>query len=113
MKCVWPRIRFPPSGISSGTIFSSINAILLRCAAGRDGGGQFVVRMRIHRRGAETQSKTKSKKGMRGQGGWRVFPGVVESAEEAEGAEKLFFEFSASLCLCGGRSLRMLAAYSF
>src|SRR5271157_3003591 len=34
MKCVWPRIRFPPSGISSGTIFSSINAILLRCAAG-------------------------------------------------------------------------------
>src|ERR1035437_288650 len=85
MKCVWPRIRFPPSGISSGTIFSSINAILLRCAGGRDGRG--------------------------GQDGWRVFPGVVERAEEAEGAEKLFFLNSLRLCVSavedlGARRLR-------
>src|SRR5271157_431517 len=37
MKCVWPRIRFPPSGISSGTIFSSINAILLPCGGKNTG----------------------------------------------------------------------------
>src|SRR6516162_5675514 len=27
MKCVWPRMRLPPSGISSGTSFSSIKCL--------------------------------------------------------------------------------------
>src|SRR5258708_2822256 len=30
MKCVWPRMMFPPSGISSGTSLSSIGQLLNR-----------------------------------------------------------------------------------
>jgi hypothetical protein len=51
----------------------------------------------LHRRDAETQSKTRVKKGAPDECGWRVFPGVVESAEEAESAEKISLN---SLRLC-------------